>query len=279
MMKPPIGTSPEKTQGWLMGDHGHGHELGERLYIPGDSRIHDLPAHIKILVAVLTIFAIVLTPAQAIWAFIVYFLIIRAVIGMSNLEFRRLLPRMIVEVPFLVFALLMPIIGTAPKIAIGPVLLSEPGLWAAWALIAKATLGVLISVTLAATTQMTEAIAGLRRLRVPDLFVSILTSMIRYLNVVAEESRRMSRARAARGFTGHGPRSWPILAQSLGTLFIRSYERGERVHLAMMSRGYQGHMPELVATQQAATAQWIRALMLPALVGGIGILAVISQWS
>jgi cobalt/nickel transport system permease protein len=274
-----VETPPAMIRVQIVGDHGHGHELGERLYIPGDSRIHDLPAHLKILVAVLTIFAIVLTPAQAVWAFVAYFLIIRTVIGMANLDFRTLLPRLVVEIPFVVFALMMPIIGTAPKIAVGPLLLSEPGLWAAWALIAKATLGVLISVTLAATTQMTEAIAGLRRLRVPDLFVSILTAMIRYLNVVSEESKRMSRARAARGFTGRGPRSWPTLAQSLGTLFIRSYERGERVHLAMMSRGYQGHMPELVAPQRAEMAQWIRSLMLPLLVAGIGVGAVISQWS
>ena len=47
-------------------------------------------------------------------------------------------------------------------------------------------------------------------------------------------------ARESRGFTARDPRHWPVLARSAGALFIRSYERGERVHLAMLSRGYTG---------------------------------------
>jgi len=50
-------------------------------------------------------------------------------------------------------------------------------------------------------------------------------------------------ARVARGFDGRDPRHWPVIAKSMGALFIRSYERGERVHLAMLSRGYTGRMP------------------------------------
>jgi len=262
-----------------VGDYARGHEVGDRLYIPGTSLVHETPAYIKIVASVITIFLIVLTPAEAIGAFVAYFLIVRIVIWSAGIEFRRLIPRMVVEVPFLAFAVMMPFFGTAPKIAVGPLLLSEAGLWAAWALIAKATLGVLISITLAATTQITDVVAGLRRLRVPDLFVSILTSMVRYLSVVGEESARMSRARAARGLVGRGPKTWPVLAQSLGTLFIRSYERGERVHLAMMSRGYQGHMPELSQPVAVGISVWIYALIVPALVAGILAWAVVSQWS
>ena len=67
--------------------------------------------------------------------------------------------------------------------------------------------------------------------------------MIRYLDVVTDELRRMQVARESRGFSARDPRHWPVLARSLGALFIRSYERGERVHLAMLSRGYTGKMP------------------------------------
>ena len=45
-------------------------------------------------------------------------------------------------------------------------------------------------------------------------------------------------ALASRGFSARDPRHWPVLARSVGALFIRSYERGERVHLAMLSRGH-----------------------------------------
>lgn len=260
-----------------MGDHAQGHEVAERLYIPRTSLVHDTPAQIKIVASVVTVFLIVATPAEALWAFAAYFIIVRFVIWLAGLEFRRLIPRMVVEIPFLVFALMMPLFGTAPKIEVGPLLLSEPGMWAAWALVAKATLGVLISITLSATTSITEIVTGLNRLHVPDLFVSILTSMVRYLNVVAEESGRMSRARAARGLAGRGPSTWPVLSQSLGSLFLRSYERGERVHLAMMSRGYQGRMPELSEPRAADASEWANAFILPVVVAAICALAVASQ--
>lgn len=268
---------PAMIPGQSVGDQAEGHEVGDRLYIPGSSIVHDTPAQIKIAVSVVTIFLIVLTPAQAVGAFLAYFVIVRIVIWVAGLEFRRLIPRMVVEVPFVLFALMMPFLGAAPKIAVGPLMLSEPGMWAAWALIAKATLGVLISITLAATTQISDAVNALHRLHVPDLFISILASMVRYLNVVAEESARMSRARAARGYEVRGPRTWPILAQSLGALFIRSYERGERVHLAMMSRGYQGQMPQLVEPARVDPSAWITAFIPTLLVAGIYLTAVFFQ--
>jgi cobalt/nickel transport system permease protein len=68
--------------------------------------------------------------------------------------------------------------------------------------------------------------------------------MIRYLNVVNDELIRMRIARESRGFQAKGLRSWKVLSQTLGALFIRSYERGERVYLAMLSRGFQGKMPD-----------------------------------
>ena len=73
--------------------------------------------------------------------------------------------------------------------------------------------------------------------------------MLRYLNVINDELTRMKIARESRGFEATGIRSWPILAQTVGALFIRSYERGERVYLAMLSRGYAGTMPSLQSSK------------------------------
>ena len=76
-------------------------------------------------------------------------------------------------------------------------------------------------------------LAGLRRLRMPDLIVQIMGFMIRYLDVVTAELGRMLVGMRSRGCDPRSPRHWPVLARSLGALFIRSYERGERVHLAI----------------------------------------------
>ena len=59
-------------------------------------------------------------------------------------------------------------------------------------------------------------------------------------------------------------RAWPVLAASSGALFVRSYERGERVHLAMLSRGFTGRLPDLAEAVTTPT-QWALAVT-PALV-------------
>ncbi len=86
--------------------------------------------------------------------------------------------------------------------------------------------------------------------------------MIRYGDVITDEMRRMSVARRSRGFEARGVRHWGVLAKSAGALFIRSYERGERVHLAMVSRGYTGTIPVLDEVT-ATRAQWTCAAALP----------------
>ena len=105
---------------------------------------------------------------------------------------------------------------------------------------------------------------GLQRLRMPALLVQILTFMVRYLEVIAGERERMRIARESRGFVARDIRHLRVVAQSAGALFIRSYERGERVHLAMLSRGYTGSLPVL-REQAPSGAQVAQAAVLPLL--------------
>ncbi|HHW44890.1 MAG TPA: cobalt ECF transporter T component CbiQ [Desulfotomaculum sp.] len=97
---------------------------------------------------------------------------------------------------------------------------------------------------LTATTGMRRLFDALLALRVPAVFVQLMEFTIRYLFVVAEELGRMNRARGARGFTPgrhlFHRHTFRTLGQTVGLLFIRSWERGERIYLAMLSRGYTG---------------------------------------
>jgi cobalt/nickel transport system permease protein len=128
-------------------------------------------------------------------------------------------------------------VSHGPRTEVLGIAVSEPGLVAAGGLVMKGTLGVLASLTLAATTEPHAVVRGLERLRMPAQLVQIMGFMVRYLDVVTDEMRRMRVALASRGFTARNPLHWPVIARSAGALFIRSYERGERVHLAMLSRG------------------------------------------
>jgi len=215
---------------------GHGHKL----HYHGHSRIHRAPAHVKIATLVVFMLTVVATPREWYPVFAGYFALVLGVIAVSQVPFGYIAKRMVVEVPFVVFALLMPFVATGPRVDVLGLSVSEAGLVAAWGLLAKGTLGVMASLTLAATTEPRDVLVGLERLRVPSQLVQIVGFMVRYLDVVTDEMRRMRIARESRGFSGRGLRAWPVYARTAGALFVRSYERGERVHLAMLSRGYDG---------------------------------------
>jgi cobalt/nickel transport system permease protein len=219
---------------------GHGH----RLHYHGHSPIHRAPAHLKLVALVGFMLLVVATPREWFAAYAVYLGVLLCVVAISRVPPVYLAKRMVIEVPFVVFALLVPFVATGSQTDVLGIGVSEPGLVAAFALLAKGTLGVLASLTLAATTEPTDILSGLQRLRMPDLVVQIMGLMIRYLDVVTADLGRQLTAMRSRGCDPRSPRHWPALARSLGALFIRSYERGERLHLAMLSRGYTGRMPQ-----------------------------------
>jgi cobalt/nickel transport system permease protein len=218
---------------------GHGH----RLHYHGHSRVHRAPAHLKIVALVAFMLLVVATPRDWYAVFALHAVALLSVVAASRVPPTYLAKRMVVEVPFVVFALLVPFVATGPRTEVLGVGVSEPGLVAAGALLMKGTLGVLAALTLAATTEPADVLRGLQRLRMPDVLVQIMGFMIRYLEVVTSELGRMLVAMRSRGCDPRSPRHWPALARSLGALFVRSYERGERVHLAMLARGYTGTLP------------------------------------
>ncbi|MBQ0986385.1 cobalt ECF transporter T component CbiQ [Streptomyces sp. F63] len=238
---------------------GHAHKL----YRHGHSAVHRLPPQCKITAAFGFVLVVVATPREVFWAFGVYALLLAATAAAARVPAGFLLKRMLVEVPFVAFAVLMPFAAEGERTVVLGLPLSVPGLWGAWNILVKGTLGVAASVLLASTTELRELLLGLQRLRMPPMLVQIASFMIRYGDVITDEMRRMRIARLSRGFEARGIRHWGVLAKSAGALFIRSYERGERVHLAMVSRGYTGTMP-VIDEATATRTQWARAAVLPA---------------
>jgi len=222
--------------------HVHGHNLIDHLYIHEHTKIHDLPAHLKVVGALCFIFVVVATPAREIQVFFAYLVILLSIVRLARLKFRTLAKRMLIEIPFVFFAILIPFATPGEKIQVLGLQLSPDGLWVAFGILAKSTLGVMVSIILSASTSSRELLASLEKLRVPATLIQITSFMFRYTAVVLDEMNRMKIARISRGFEPRGILDWRILGQSIGALFIRSYERGERVHLAMLSRGYDGNL-------------------------------------
>lgn len=240
---------------------GHQHLL----YRHGHTAVHRLPAHAKLVALVAFMLTVVATPRDQVWAFGLYLLLLVAAAAVARLSAGFILPKMIVEVPFVAFAVLLPFVAGGPRTEVLGLAVSEPGLLGAWNVLAKGTLGVIAAILLAATTEPRELLVGLRRLRLPALLVEIAGFMVRYAAVITDEMRRMKIARESRGFHASHLGHLRVVARSAGALFIRSYERGERVHLAMLSRGYTGTMPVLDDRPPMLAGTWLTAAALPAL--------------
>jgi cobalt/nickel transport system permease protein len=213
---------------------------GHRLHVHGHSPLHQAPAHLKVAGLVGFMLLVVATPLPWLPAFVAYAAVLAVLVAVSGVPVPYLARRMVVETPVLLFSALLPFVAAGPQVEVLGLSLSQVGLLAGGGLVVKATLGVLASLLLAATTDPRDLLVGLERLRVPVQLVQIMGFMVRDLDVVTDELRRMRTARESRGFTARNPRHWPVLGRSAGALFIRSFERGERVHLAMLSRGYDG---------------------------------------
>lgn len=249
---------------------GHAHPL----YLDRASPLHRLPPEVKIVAMVAFTIVVVATPRQHLWVFGAYALLLAPVAGLGRVPPWWLFKRATIELPFVLLAVVLPFAGGGERVTWLGLALSVDGLYGAWNIVAKGTLGVLASLLLAATTPMRDLITGLDRLRCPQIVVQIATFMLRYLDVIGAEARRMRVARLSRGYD---PRFvWQVraFATSVGTLFLRAFERGERVYLAMVSRGYTGRLPA-PDHAPASAGQWVAAALLPVSAGVVAAAALL----
>jgi cobalt/nickel transport system permease protein len=190
-------------------------------YARTDSRIHRLPAALKLLAALALVLALVLLP-PGLW-FLHVALALVIVAGLSRIPPVFLIRRLL---------LLEPLVFGIAVLA----LLQPGGLRVFATILAKSTLCLFTMILLANTTPFTELLGVLRRVRFPALLITTLALMYRYLFVLADEAERMRRARQARTF---GRTRWAVLATVIGQLFVRSTERAERIYAAMCARGWK----------------------------------------
>jgi cobalt/nickel transport system permease protein len=235
--------------------------------------VHQLPAEVKTLGLLVFVFAVVAIPRQAFWAHGLAACLLLGVIILAELPPGFVARRMLVEIPILIFALLLPFLGRGETVRVLGMTLSVEGLWGAWVILAKASLGLGASIVLSGTTTVPDLIRALEKLHVPGVITAIAGFMVRYLDIVAGE---FSRRRVAMASRGYEPRwFWQAIpiAYSAGSLFVRAFERGERIHHAMVARGFTGRMPAY-GDRAVTRREWIAGLSVPMLAVAVAVLSL-----
>ena len=241
-------------------------------YREGVSLLHRLDPRTKVGGAVLFILTASLLPAGR-WAG--FGLLLLLIVGASlraGFGPAFTLRRGFIALPFALAALPLPFTMPGPPLFEMPLLgwtASQTGVVALGSVMLRTWLAVQAAVLLTATTPFPDILWSLGTLRVPRPLVSTIGFMYRYLFVMVDEAARLLRARAARSARPAGSPRPPVAWQGrvaggmVGSLFVRSLERSERVYAAMLARGYDGRMLAL-ATPRMAPFDWT-ALALTAL--------------
>lgn len=211
-----------------------------------ESFIHGLDPRIKIISVISLILSIIFTSPTSFSSFALYALLIATLILLSKIPAGFILKRSFVVVPFvLMVALFIPFFKegeVAGGYSFGSfrVTVTYSGLMVFWNVLVKAYLSILCMILLMASTKFSALLKALEKLRLPKLFIMILSFMYRYIFVVVDELMKMKQAKESRSVGGSRRFHIKALTNMIGVLFIRSYERAELVYMAMCSRGFNG---------------------------------------
>ncbi len=223
-------------------------------YLHRTSVVHYLDPRVKVVATLLYIFAVGITPEGVWWAFCIQFGYLLVVILMADLNIFYTIRRSFIAVPFVLAALAVPFTTPGPEMLQLPWLewtITQTGLIRFSSILLRSWLAVQAAILLTATTRVPDMFWALAALRFPRLLVATIRFMYRYLFVLADEASRMLRARASRSPEIKGSSRPSMIWQGrvagsmVGSLFLRSIERSERIYEAMLSRGYDGKIRTL----------------------------------
>jgi len=226
------------------------------------SVIHELDPRTKIITFLLFVIFVITTAPHDYLSFAAYAAIIFIVVLLSKVPLSYVFKRVLVIIPFvLLVALFLPFANKGPE-----------GWTIFWNVIIKSFLAVLATIMLSSTTRFHILLKGFELLKFPKIMIMMLAFMYRYVFILVDEAHRMERARDSRYFGGEYLRQIKIVCNIIGLLFIRAYERGERVYQSMSARGFNGNI--ITMTELKYTKIDISFYII-----FIGIIVTIKFWS
>ncbi len=209
-----------------------------------NSPVHRLDPRAKLIATLLFLFTVISFSKYEVAALFPFFLFPLLLMIIGEIPWLFILKKVLLVSPFAVFiGIFNPLLDTGQVWV--PLGFTVAAGWISFfSILLKFVLTISAALLLIATTPFPSVCHALRSLGMPLLFVSQLLFLYRYLFVLAEEVMRMVRARDMRSFGTRGT-GIKVFVRILGTLFLRTLERAERIYSAMLSRGFQGDIPIL----------------------------------
>lgn len=161
---------------------------------------------------------------------------------LADIPYGRIFKLSLYTLPFIAFiGMFNPIFDHRPMLYIGSLAISEG--WIQFlSIIVRGLLSVQATLLLVLSSGFITICRGLRCLGMPEIFTTQLFLLYRYIFVLLQEARSMQMARTSRGYgrTSYGMHFWAVF---VGQLLLRTADRAERLHNAMLSRGFAGMFP------------------------------------
>jgi len=224
------------------------HRTVERL-AAGDSPIHRLDPRVKLVSVLVFVICVSLLPKSPMFFYLAPAGLVIAILALARLPLGFVFSRTLLVLPFVgLVALFLPFTRGPTELfhleGLGLSVYAE-GLELAAAILAKGVLAILAVESLVFTTRFHRLLLAMRWLRVPRAVVAILGFLFRYLDLLSNESLRVQRARRARTPGRTRRLRGRSTGGMVGRLLLRTLGRAERIHRAMVARGFDGEIRTL----------------------------------
>lgn len=212
----------------------------------GDTAVHQLDPRAKVITTLVFLVCVVSFGPYQLLPMLPFVLFPVVLAAEADLPLGFLLRKLLAVAPFAVaVGIFNPLLDRETFMTLGGLAIS--GGWVSYlSILMRFFLTTIAALVLIATTSFAGVCQALGRLGMPDVLVTQLLLLYRYIFVLGGEAMRMARARALRSFGNRGM-GLGVYTQILGHLLLRTYARARRVYEAMLARAFDGEV-RLVGT-------------------------------
>lgn len=207
----------------------------------GDSALHRLDPTAKLITTLVFIVTVVSFDKYTLSGLIPYFVYPAVLVSAGGLPIGYLLRKVLLVSPFaILIGIFNPLLDREILFQVGSIGING-GFVSFFSILLRFFLTVTAALLLVSLTGFNSVCFALDKLGVPRAFVTQLLFLYRYLFVLVDEAGRMVRARALRSFDS-GSMRFKVFTSLIGYLLLRTLDRAERIHLAMLCRGFDGRI-------------------------------------